>query len=207
MRQQAQPAGDRVIRRYDNRKLYDAQTRRYVTLEELGAMVGRDVELRVVDQKTAEDITSLVLAQVILERIRERTSRIPRQVLSRLIRLGSGPASAWRHWAGPQHAAARAREEAERIVSGLLGRGRLSLEEGLSLRREIARAVQGIVAETQRGLEQRIHGLLERAEQERGVHPALEQFRERLLAFEASLESESPRRQAGSRSAPRRRSR
>lgn len=178
----------RVIKRYDNRKLYDPQGRRYVTLGELGGLVGRGVELRVQDQKTGEDVTSVMLAQVILERIRERSSRIPRQLLSRLIRLGSAPA--WREWQGPQQAAARAREEAERIVSGLLGRGRLSLEEGLHLRQDIAHAVQDIVAETQRGLTQRIHGLLERNAKQPGVHPALEQFEQRLLAFEASLVEE-----------------
>lgn len=195
--------GERVITRYDNRKLYDPAARRYVTLEQLARMIGRGLELRVREQRTGDDITSVILAQVILEGIKERTASIPRQVLTRLIRLGSAPRAVWSEWAGPQQAAARARQEAERIVSELLARGRLSLEDALGLRQEIARAVQGIVAEAQRSLEQRVHRLLERTERERGVHPTLEQFKERLLAFEASLEAGGRRLRASPAGRPR----
>ena len=85
---------ERTIRRYDNRKLYDAEARRYVTLDELSRLIGGGTEVRVVEQRTGEDITTVVLAQVVLEGIKQRTATIPHQVLSRLIRLGSGPASA-----------------------------------------------------------------------------------------------------------------
>ena len=74
-------------------------------------------EVVVVDQKTGEDLTNLTLAQVLLEGVKQGASRIPRQVLTRLIRLATGPASAWGEWPEPQDTAGRAREEAEKIVS------------------------------------------------------------------------------------------
>ena len=177
----------RLIKRYDNRKLYDVQARRYVTLQDLGRAVGEGTEVRVVDQKSGDDLTAMVLAQVLLEGIKERTARIPWQVLARLIRLGFGPASALAHWAGPPEAARKARDEAERIASGLLSRGRLTLEEAFALRQEIAGSVQRIVSETQAGIESRVRGILDRSEREGSVSPALKTLRERLMSFESYL--------------------
>jgi len=156
MESQGEP---RPIKRYGNRKLYDAEARRYVTLEELGALVAGGHELAVTDQRTGEDLTSLTLAQVLLEGLKEKTARIPRQVLVGLIRLGAGPASAWADWRGPQEAAARARDEVQKIVGGLLSRGRLTLEEAMALRQDVVKSVHGIVTEAQSGIEGRVRAL------------------------------------------------
>ena len=103
----------RPIRRYENRKLYDAEAGRYVTLDDVARIVAAGGEVEVVDQKTGEDLTSFTLAQVLLERVRTGASRIPRQVLTRLIRVAAGPSPAWGHWPEPQEMAGRARQEAE----------------------------------------------------------------------------------------------
>jgi len=155
----ASPGEPRPIKRYGNRKLYDAEARRYVTLEELGALVAGGHELAVTDKETGEDLTSLTLAQVLLEGLKEKTSRIPRQVLVGLIRLSVGPVSAWADWRGPQEAAARARDEVEKIVGGLLSRGRLTLEEAMALRQDVVKSVHGIVTEAQSGIEGRVRRL------------------------------------------------
>jgi polyhydroxyalkanoate synthesis repressor PhaR len=154
---------ERVIKRYANRKLYDTARRRYVTLAGLASLVDAGVELRVVDQASGADLTAQVLAQLLVERVRERSARIPGQVLARLLRLGATPAAAWKEWAAPQQLGARVRAEAERIVAGLLARGRLSLEEGLGLRQEIAGALHGLIGEAQRGFEQGVRSLVVRA--------------------------------------------
>ena len=82
----------RLIRRYDNRKLYDAAERRYVTLDELRALVAAGEEVTVLDQRSGDDLTNLTLAQILLEGLRQRTARIPRPLLVQLVRLASGPA-------------------------------------------------------------------------------------------------------------------
>ncbi len=178
-------ARERTIKRYDNRKLYDPEARRYVTLFDLARMIGAGEELHVVDQKSGEDLTTTVLAQVILEGIKERSASIPRHVLTRLIRLGASPAAAWSDWNGPQEAAARAKDEAERIVSELMTKGRLTLEEALALRQEITGSVHRIVADAQRGIEARLHKLIEAGEG--GVGPSLQGLKERLMSFETYL--------------------
>src|SRR5438309_1202209 len=66
-----------VIKRYSNRKLYDTQESRYVTLEEIEEMIRAGREISVVDAATGEDLTSVTLAQIILENERNRRAARP----------------------------------------------------------------------------------------------------------------------------------
>jgi polyhydroxyalkanoate synthesis repressor PhaR len=190
-KKRAAATAERLIKRYDNRKLYDPAAGRYVTIPDLARMVERGDEVRVEDQRTGQDLTTVVLAQVVLEGLKQRTAKVPRQVLARLIRLGSGPSAAWAERTVAQEAAARARQEAERIVSGLLSRGRLTLEEALALRQEIAQSVHRLVADAQRNIEERLHGLIERTKG-KDAATSLDSLKERLLTFETYLSE--PRR-------------
>jgi polyhydroxyalkanoate synthesis repressor PhaR len=185
-----------VIKRYENRKLYDARARAYVTLADLARMVADGGEIQVVDKATGEDLTTLVLAQVVLEGVKERTADIPRQVLSRLIRLAARPAAAWAEPA--QEAAARARAEAERIAAGLIAKGRLTLDEALAVRQEITGSVQRLVADAQHGLESRFRGLFEGTG---GPGQKLRTLEEKLDAFGQVLSPAAarPRRKRAAR--------
>jgi polyhydroxyalkanoate synthesis repressor PhaR len=185
------PPPVRTIRRYGNRKLYDPVTRRYVTLEDVARAVAEGHEVEVVDQKTGEDLTSLTLAQVLLEGVKRGASRIPRQVLTRLVRLAAGPASAWGTWPEPQDAAGRARHEAERIVSRVLSRGRLGLDDAVLLRQELGQMVHRLVGEAQSGVESRLRALLERGEDVAGR--SLDALRGGIVALGSYVEK-PPRR-------------
>jgi polyhydroxyalkanoate synthesis repressor PhaR len=151
-------AGVRLVKRYPNRKLYDLTKRHYVTLEGLQRLVGQGEEVKVVDQKTGQDVTSLTLAQILLEGLRQRTAQIPRPLLVQLVRLTAGPDL--KPSAPSSGGLGRAREEAEKIVRRLLGRGRLSLEEAMALRQEIVHSWTGLLSEAQSGLESGLHRLL-----------------------------------------------
>ena len=52
----------RVITRYSNRKLYDTQDSRYVTLQQIGEMVRAGEEVQIIDNATKEDKTDVTLA-------------------------------------------------------------------------------------------------------------------------------------------------
>jgi polyhydroxyalkanoate synthesis repressor PhaR len=200
----AAAASPRLIRRYGNRKLYDPQTRRYVTLEGLARLVADGQEILVTDQKTGEDLTSLTLAQVLLEGVKQGASRIPRQVLTRLIRIAAGPASAWGDWPEPQDTATRARKEAERIVARALGRGRLSLDDAVTLRQDVGQMVHRLVSEAQSGVESRLRSVLSRGEGVAGR--SLDALRGGIAAFEAYIEK-PPSRAPAARRGPSRRGR
>src|SRR5712691_2231079 len=75
-----------VIKRYSNRKLYDTQESRYVTLEELEELIRAGKEISVVDVSTGEDLTSVTLAKIILENERSRRAGLPTASLHPLIK-------------------------------------------------------------------------------------------------------------------------
>jgi polyhydroxyalkanoate synthesis repressor PhaR len=77
-----------VIKRYSNRKLYDTQESRYVTLEEIEEMIRDGKEISVADATTGDDLTSVTLAQIILENERNRRAALPSAFLHQLIKHG-----------------------------------------------------------------------------------------------------------------------
>ena len=77
-----------VIKRYSNRKLYDTQESRYVTLEEIEEMIRGGREISVVDAASGEDLTSVTLTQIILENERTRRANLPSAFLHQLIKHG-----------------------------------------------------------------------------------------------------------------------
>jgi polyhydroxyalkanoate synthesis repressor PhaR len=83
----AAPRDPKVIKRYTNRKLYDTVASRYVTLDEIASMIRSGAEIKVVDNRTREDLTSITLAQIIFEREKKR-SQTSLSTLLGLIRQG-----------------------------------------------------------------------------------------------------------------------
>jgi polyhydroxyalkanoate synthesis repressor PhaR len=75
-----------TIKKYGNRRLYDTQDSRYVTLEELAAKVRSGTDVRVVDAKTGGDLTQATLTQIIIEG-RGAAKLLPVPLLMQLIRL------------------------------------------------------------------------------------------------------------------------
>lgn len=74
----------KLIKRYANRKLYDTKRSSYVTLDEIAAMVRGGEDVRIVDNKTQEDMTAITLAQIIFEQ-EKKTGRMPLGVLRGMI--------------------------------------------------------------------------------------------------------------------------
>lgn len=79
----------RVIKRYENRKLYDTEERRYISLEELAALIRRGVDVQVIDRATDEDITTQTLTQIILEEGKKGRNPFSKEMLHDIIRWGS----------------------------------------------------------------------------------------------------------------------
>ncbi len=74
------------LRRYPNRRYYDATRSRYVTLQEIYTLILDGNDVQVTDAKTGEDITAKVLAQIILEHDAPKLQIFPIQLLHQLIR-------------------------------------------------------------------------------------------------------------------------
>jgi len=78
----------RTIKRYANRKLYDTTQSCYVTLEEISELVRAGEEVRIVDNKTGEDLTAVTLAQILFEAEKRKKKTLPLATLRHLIQSG-----------------------------------------------------------------------------------------------------------------------
>jgi polyhydroxyalkanoate synthesis repressor PhaR len=81
---QPSPPGVVLIKRYANRKLYNTATSRYITLKGIAELIEAGDEVRVIDNETGEDITSVTLSQILVDTERSNR-RVPGTVLSDLI--------------------------------------------------------------------------------------------------------------------------
>ena len=76
-----------LIKRYANRKLYNTQTSRYITLKGIAELIEANEDVRVIDNETGEDITSVALSQILVDSEREGRT-VSRTLLSDLIQRG-----------------------------------------------------------------------------------------------------------------------
>ena len=74
-----------VIRKYPNRRLYDTSARRYVNLDDLAALIRQGADVQVVDAKTGEDLTRVILTQIIVEDAKGQPTGLPLDLLRQLI--------------------------------------------------------------------------------------------------------------------------
>jgi hypothetical protein len=150
----------RHVVRYRNRKLYEAAERRFVTIHDLAASVAGGTRVEVIDADSGEDITAKILSRALASGKGPVAST---DTLARLLRAGSDAAetvaevvekvggktvaASVRRAARPERLAEtlspiarrldEARRDVERLVGGLVEKGRLSWDEA-SLTREIA---------------------------------------------------------------------
>jgi polyhydroxyalkanoate synthesis repressor PhaR len=82
---------ERLIKKYANRRLYDASISKHVTLGDIRQMIVQGERIRVVEDKTNEDITRLILLQVISEQEQFGHPILTTQLLESIIRFYGGP--------------------------------------------------------------------------------------------------------------------
>jgi polyhydroxyalkanoate synthesis repressor PhaR len=81
-----------IIKKYENRRLYDVTHSRYVNLDEIARAVQGDFDIQVVDASTGEDITRFVMTQIITECAKAPDSVFPLDILRQMV-VASGKAS------------------------------------------------------------------------------------------------------------------
>jgi polyhydroxyalkanoate synthesis repressor PhaR len=137
-----------VIKRYPNRKLYNTETKQYITLDGIATLIRQGQEVSVVDYASGDDLTAVTLTQVIFEQEKRRSGFLPQTVLMGLIQAGGDTmASLRRSLASPLDLARHVDEEIEKRVQALISRGELAAEEGGRLREKLL-ARSGLVMST-----------------------------------------------------------
>lgn len=133
-----------ALKRYSNRKLYDIQESRYVTLEDVAEMIRNGGDVSVVDADTGEDLTAMILTEILVESARSRRASLPAAFLSQLIRYGD----AWDEFAqkslrASMGAVATSQREFERIFQQWATHTGLSVSDERQARKARKRKTRG----------------------------------------------------------------
>jgi polyhydroxyalkanoate synthesis repressor PhaR len=175
----------KVIKRYTNRKLYDTVESRYVTLDEIAEMIKAGAEVKVVDNRTKDDLTAVTLAQIIFEE-EKKTAKMSLKTLLGLIRHGSEVAQQLVDGAGGdlRGRVDAVRQAAETRVQGLLARGQQTGEKA----RDLVNASQEVLAGLQKRIDEKVRAAAEGVQHLPEVNRQLEDISQRIAALEQKLE-------------------
>jgi polyhydroxyalkanoate synthesis repressor PhaR len=77
-----------IIKKYANRKLYHTNRKQYITLDGIARIVQNGELVQVLDNESGEDITSTILAQIVLNNRGRNGSPLPANLLANLIQIG-----------------------------------------------------------------------------------------------------------------------
>lgn len=177
----------KVIKRYTNRKLYDTVESRYVTLDEIAEMVKQGMEVKVIDNRSKDDLTSVTLAQIIFEEEKKK-NQMPLSVLRHFIRHpGESLTGFIQEKVSPRVASIREGAQVEINRLGSLFKREESSTEGTSAL-DLLKASQRAFEDWQRKLDDRVRQV---AEGLVGNLPALgrdmQNLRQKLESLETKL--------------------
>ena len=88
----AKPPQPLIIKKYENRRLYNTLTSQYINQEQVAQLLRDGYDVRVIDASSGEDITRLILAQIVLDDVKTPDSVFPLDILRQMI-LASGKAT------------------------------------------------------------------------------------------------------------------
>jgi len=173
----------RVIKRYANRKLYDTEDSRYVTLDEIAGLVKNAEDVRIMDNRTGEDLTEVTLAQILFEEQKKQKTRMPLDLLKGLIATSGETISEFiqKKVTRPVQTI---KEEAERRVDELRKRGETTVEDTAKQVKDFLASTQQSLDEVHRKIDDRIQGVLATMP---GVQVQLKAMRQRIEELEARL--------------------
>ena len=77
-----------LLKKYANRRLYDTEQSKYVTLNEVARQIRNGRQIEVIDAKTKEDVTAFILTQILLEQAKNKNGLLPVPLLHLIIQFG-----------------------------------------------------------------------------------------------------------------------
>jgi polyhydroxyalkanoate synthesis repressor PhaR len=169
----AQFEGERVIHRYGNRRFYDLEGRKAITLEEIAELVRKGEQVRVLDvEADNEDITRRVLTQIILEaKSHNNLEMLPVEFLRKLISTQDQKTATW--------------------LDGYLKAGAALLDRSVREGMELSTSYHKQLTELMQGVVPRSWGVPPKREPANPARSEIDELRRRLdeLAREAAAKS------------------
>lgn len=120
-----------TIKRYPNRKLYDTEARKYIRLAEIAELIRTGTEIEVIDNVTGDDLTAVILTQIIYEQEKKSGGFLPRSVLQSLVQSGGHTLNNLRNGLSyPLNLMGHVDDEIRRRVDTLVKDGEMAIEDG-----------------------------------------------------------------------------
>ena len=130
-----------VIKRYSNRKLYNTETKTYITLEGIASLIRDGQEVQVVDNVTGEDLTAVTLSQIIFEQEKKQGGFLPKSVLTGLVQAGGDTLNGLRRaLTTPLNLLHHVDEEINRRIQALITQGEFDEQFGQRLKDKLLAA-------------------------------------------------------------------
>ncbi len=148
----------RIIKKYQNRKLYDTQDSCYVTLDGIAKMIRDGEDILVVDNNTKADVTALILTQVLYEQEKTNQSILPVEILKNIVKSGSNNLFEFiqKYIVGALDAQMKAHEDIRNYINRLVQKGELSATEGETLITQLKQASEASKSSLDQRIEERI---------------------------------------------------
>lgn len=175
----------KLIKRYANRKLYDTQRSCYVTLDEIAEMIRTGDDVRVIDNKTKEDLTAVTFAQIIFES-EKRMSRMPLSLLRGLIQSGNDALSDLVNRTVTQPVQTL-QTVMEKTVERVINRGEEAREEARKQIHEMVQSSAQVLDEWQRRVDDRVGRTISTMSHLYRVGQDLHELKGRMEALERKL--------------------
>ncbi len=194
-------SGPKVVKRYANRKLYDTERSCYVTLDDIAGMIKNGDDVRVVDNKSGEDLTSVTLAQIIFE-AEKKASFMPLTLLRNLIQQGGDTLGeiARESVDKVQAKASEIKEQAEKLrqdlgekLGGVIGRrgdkksGRADDTRARVLG-DLVKSTKTALEDLKKGFEEKVEGSVGTMQRYAHLGKDMDEIRKRLETLEQRLE-------------------
>jgi polyhydroxyalkanoate synthesis repressor PhaR len=154
----------RTIKRYSNRKLYDTEDKRYITLEQIAVLVRENQDIKVVDNQTGEDLTTVTLSQILLEQEKRKETSLPKSFFTNLIQRSTSQVMDFTKknvlsWFDSSFATD---QEVEANVDKMVQAGEVSQDEAKRLKDEIRTRTSAFRKKVDEMVERRVQDVLER---------------------------------------------
>jgi polyhydroxyalkanoate synthesis repressor PhaR len=154
----------RTIKRYSNRKLYDTEDKRYITLEQIAALVRENQDIKVVDNQTGEDLTTVTLSQILLEQEKRKETSLPKSFFTNLIQRSTTQVMDFTKknvlsWFDSSFGS---EQEVEANIDKAVQAGEVSQDEAKKLKDEIRSRTASFKKKMDEMIERRVQDVLER---------------------------------------------
>jgi polyhydroxyalkanoate synthesis repressor PhaR len=180
-----------IIKKYPNRKLYDLDSKQYITLDGIAEMIRQEKDIQVIDNATGQDITAVTLTQIILDQERNQHGFLPHTFLAGWIQAsGNRINSLQKNLSSSLGFLHDVDKEIRRRITLLISKGEMTEKDARQLLEKLLSSNTSLSDNDPTVLEAVVEENIERALVERHVpsHEDMEKLNNQLEALAAKLD-------------------